>query len=1061
MKKFLLLSFMLMFAFAFSESWAQERTVSGKVTSVEDGTSLPGVNVVLKGTTTGTVTDIDGNYKLTVPSDGGTLVFSFVGLATEEVEIGSRSVIDLQMTSDVQQLSEVVVTAIGIESNKRALGYSVQNVDGEELENTQETNLVNALNGKAAGVTVVSSAGSPGASANIRIRGNTSITGNNQPLFVVDGVPIDNNEFGNGVGGVDQSNRAIDINPSDIESLTVLKGPSATALYGIRAANGAIVITTKKGKRNSKAVVTFSSSVEFSEVNKTLDLQQQYAQGEDGQYLGPETFSGFSWGPRIADLEFDGNADYPWDSRGAVVPAGTGSGVPAESYDSYDFFTTGVTYDNNISVRGGTEGTSYYASVGYLDQSGIVPNSEFQRASFKSTISTDITDKLTATISGTYINSGGIRMQRGSNLSGVMLGMVRNTPTFDMGAGRDGQDAADYRPAYQFENGGQRSYRDGIYDNPYWVVNKNFTEDEVNRIIGYLALDYELAQGLNVKYKLGVDNYIDSRVAAIEKVDNHDLTINWRPGEIQNREINSTNLNSDFIVTYDKTFSGGDITLNALAGHNYFESSFTDNIVTGATIGSLDFYNIANTSSVIAEYNPVRRKVHGAYADLKLGYREMLFLNLTGRNDWSSTLPSDDNSFFYPSAALGFVLTEALGITDTYVKLRASWGQVGNDAPVYATQSYFAQAEATGDGFIDGIAFPFQGVNAFEQDGTLGNNTLVAELTTTTELGADIRFFNDRLGFDLTYYDSETQDQIIPVTVSAASGFLSTVRNAGVISNEGFEAVVTGTPVQTGDFRWDATLNFTTYETTVEELAPGIDNILLAGFTSVSSRAIAGEPFGALYGGRFQRTDAGELIIGSDGFPLQNANAGLIGDPNPDYVIGFRNTFSYKGFTLSALLDIRQGGDVWNGTSGIANYFGTSAKSGDTRDLTGVVFDGVDQDGNPNNIQVDFANPEQGIGAYRYVRYGFGGLGEANIEDGSWVRLREVSLSYGLPKSLIDKTPFQSASLTLIGRNLWLDTPYSGIDPETNLTGASNGFGLDYFNNPNTRGYSIKLKVSL
>ncbi|MEM9299523.1 MAG: SusC/RagA family TonB-linked outer membrane protein [Bacteroidota bacterium] len=1058
MKKFLL-SFVA-FVFAFTQVWAQERTVSGVVTSIEDGSALPGVNVIVKGTTNGSVTDIDGNYRISVPSEGGILVFSFIGLATEEVEIGARSVVDLQMSPDVKQLSEVVVTAIGIEADKRALGYSVQNVKGEELANAQETNLVNALNAKAAGVSVVSSSGTPGASANIRIRGNTSITGSNQPLFVVDGVPIDNNEFGNGVGGVDQSNRAIDLNPADIEGLTILKGPSATALYGIRAANGAVVITTKKGSKNTAPTVTFSSSTEFSRVNNLIDLQQTYAQGTNGNYLDPSSFSGFSWGPAISTLEFDGDENYPWDSRGSLVPVGTGNGIPAESYDNYDFFVTGITYDNNISVRGGTGGTSYYMSAGYLNQSGVIPNSEFERASFRATVSTDVTDKLTASISANYVNSGGIRMQRGSNLSGVMLGLVRNTPSFDIGLGKTGQDAADFRDAYQFPNGGQRSYRDGIYDNPYWVVNKNFTEDDVNRIIGYVSLDYEILPGLAAKYKLGIDNYIDSRVSAIEKVDNHDLSINWRPGEIQNREINSTDLNSDFVLTYNKNINE-DLTITALAGHNYFESSSTDNITTGATIGALDFYNIANTSSVLSSYNPVERKVHGVYGDVKLGYKDIVFLNLTGRNDWSSTLPDDDNSFFYPSVALGFVATEALGITDNYVKIRASWGQVGNDAPVYSTLSYFAQASATGDGFIDGVSFPFQGINAFEQDGTLGNNELVAELTTTYEVGADIRLFNNRVGLDLTYYNSETEDQIIPVTVSAASGFLTTVRNAGLISNEGFEAVITGTPVKTSNFTWDALINFTTYETTVEELAPGIENIFLAGFTSVSSRAIAGEAYGALYGDRYQRNEAGQIIVGSDGWPLQDPNAGIIGDPNPDFLIGFRNTFSYKGLSLSALLDIREGGDVWNGTQGIANYFGTSQKSADDREATGVVFAGVDQDGNPNNIQVDIANPAQGIGTYRDVRYGFGGLGEGNIQDGSWIRLRELSLSYSLPNSVLSSTPFKSASLSLIGRNLWLETSYEGIDPETNLTGASNGFGLDYFNNPNTRGYAVKLRVTL
>ncbi|MEO1256244.1 MAG: SusC/RagA family TonB-linked outer membrane protein, partial [Bacteroidota bacterium] len=348
------------------------------------------------------------------------------------------------------------------------------------------------------------------------------------------------------------------------------------------------------------------------------------------------------------------------------------------------------------------------------------------------------------------------------------------------------------------------------------------------------------------------------------------------------------------------------------------------------------------------------------------------------------------------------------------------------------------------------------------------------ELTTTYEFGLDLQFLGGRLGLDLTYYNSETEDQILPVTVSAASGFLETVTNAGLVSNEGIEAVLSGTPYRSGDFSWDATVNFTHYESIVEELAPGIDNIFLAGFTSTSSRAIAGEPFGAIFGSRFQRNDQGQILIDpATGYPLQDANAGVVGDPNPDFVMGIRNTFSYKNFTVSALLDIRQGGDVWNGTAGIANYFGTSKKSADTRELTGVIFDGVLRDssldnedgvqvgGTPNNVQTDFANEAQGIGAYRYVRYGFGGLSESNIQDASWVRLREVSLTYNLPSSVLSKTPFKSASISAVGRNLWLETAYEGIDPETNLTGASNGFGLDYFNNPNTRGYTFKLRLGL
>ena len=425
--------------------YAQDRTVSGKITSAEDGSALPGVTVVVKGTTTGTITDTDGNYRLNVPQDGGVLVFSFIGFGTYETEIGSRSDISVSMTPETTQLSEVVVTAVGIETNKAQLGYSIENVNSDDIIAAKEPNMVTALAGKVAGVQVISSAGSPGASANIRIRGSTSIGRSNSPLFVVDGVPIDNTESGNGVAGVDQSNRAIDINPNDIQDLTVLKGPAATALYGIRAANGAIIITTKKGQEG-KAVVNFSSSYSAERINKFNELQSTYAQGRPSGgvpiWRGPATAEGFSWGPRISDLEFDGS-DYPYDVNGQLVPTGTGNGVPAKAYDAYEtFFVTGQTWDNNISVSGGTAGTKYFMSAGALNQKGVVPKATFNRYTFRANIEQQLSDRINVGISGGYTNSGGFRIQRGSNLQGVMLGLIRNTPTFDVGNTKSGFDAA-------------------------------------------------------------------------------------------------------------------------------------------------------------------------------------------------------------------------------------------------------------------------------------------------------------------------------------------------------------------------------------------------------------------------------------------------------------------------------------------------------------------------------------------------------------------------------------------------------------------------------------------
>lgn len=1069
----------LLFVVGFAFAAQAQRTVSGTVTSDESNEGLPGVNVVVKGTTVGTVTDIEGNYRLQVPETTESLSFSFIGFADQVVALDNRSTVDVVMGADVEQLSEVVVTAIGIEQSKRQLGYAVQEVDGEAIAKANETNLVNALNGKVAGVNVYGSSGAPGASANIRIRGNTSITGNNSPLFVVDGIPINNDTYSSSaVGGVDQSNRAIDINPADIKSLTVLKGAAATVLYGIRAANGAVIITTKKGTLNTKPEVTFSTSWEVNEINKTMDLQSQYSQGRNGAYRGPLTRDLWSWGAPISELEFDGATDYPYDRNGNLVPQGEGNGMPAQAYDPYDFFVRGLVTDNNVSVRGGTAATTYYLSAGYLSNRGIVPNSEFDRISLKTTLSTKITEKLTAGVSATYVNSGGVRQERGSNLRGIMLGLIRNAPTFDLGNGQSGQAAADDPSTYLLPDGTQRSYRQGIYDNPYWVVNKNFSTDEVNRVFGFANLQYEILPSLNVSYKLGLDQFSDNRKARIGIVPAPGGGA-YNPGEVDYDDVFQRDLNSDLILTFNKEINSN-VYVDAIVGHNFFWQYYRRFGLDGNSLSVPDFFHISNATPANAEEVISEKKVSGLYGQVNVGLYDFLFVNLSARNDWSSTLPEGSNSFFYPAVSVGFEFTEALGISDNnilpYGKIRGSYGQVGNDAPVYATASYYERTAVTGDGFTDGLNFPLLGVNAFEQDGDLGNTNLKPETTTTWEIGTELRFLRNRLGIDFTYYNSKTTDQIIPVDISASSGFLRRIQNAGLVTNTGIEVVLTGSPVRTNAFQWDIIANFTKYENIVERISPDLDNILLSGFTSTSSRAIEGEPFGVLFGDRLQRVEDatspynGQLIVGPEGFPLPAVESGIIGDPNPDWIMGITNTFTYKGLALSALIDIRQGGDIWNGSYGIAQYFGRTQNSADLRGEAGegVIIGGVVADGDggyaPNTQQVDLNNDAIGSDANRWTRYGFGTLGEENVEDASWVRLRQVRLTYSLPQSLMDNVRgISGVDVALTGRNLLLFTGYKGIDPETNLVGTTqgeNGFGLEYFNNPGILGYGFNLTVT-
>ena len=1066
MKKFSLMLTLVLFSIG---TMLAQRTVTGTI-SDDTGEPLIGATVIVVGTSSGTVTDIDGTYSVKVPEGATALKYTYTGYSDQTVELGASNVMDITMTEGVA-LDEVVVTAIGLEANRRQLGYAVQNVDAEEVLASKETNLVNALNGKVAGVNIVSSSGSPGASANIRIRGAVSINGSNSPLFVIDGVPISNDEAGNDVDGVDQSNRAIDINPNDVESISVLKGAAATALYGIRAANGAIIITTKKGVAGQPKL-TYSVSYSFDEVNKLPGRQSSFAQGRPADtddddvpdtriYRGPGTAEGFSWGPAISELEYDANTPNVYDNNGAIVARGSGTGQAVNAYDPYDFFQIGNTVDANLGLQGGSENVTYYFSGGYLNSTGIVPNADFQRLTFKATTEAQLGDKWSAGLSANYINSGGMRIQRGSNLNGVMLGLLRTTPTFDNSNGL-GEDAVDDESAYVAPDGSQRSYRAGVYDNPYWTVNKNPFEDNVNRIIGYATVGYEINDWLSLKYKYGVDRYTDARNSAFD-INPSPFGFNWNDGSVRARTIENTNLNSDLFLSFNKTISE-DFSFSGIVGHNYYSLYEQDNIVDGNQLSITNFYHVSNAANLTTAQFIDRKEVNGVLGTVDLNFKDFLFINLNGRNDWSSTLPNDNNSFGSYGASVGFAFTDAFNMQNNpilpYGKLRLSYGKVGNDASTFRTATYFNPAQAGGDGFITTIEFPAFGVNAFERSGLLGNSMLVPESTRTFEAGIELQFFKGRLGLDATYYNSTSDDLIIDVQVSAASGFQQFTKNAAKIENKGFEIVANATPVRTAKFVWDINANFTTYENNVLELDEGIEEIGLAGFVSTSSRAVVGEPYGAIFGNGFQRNDDGRMIIGEDGWPLQDPEQNVYGDPNPDFTLGVRNSFTlFNSLRASALIDIRQGGDMWCGTCGVMDYFGTSEISGDLRGES-IVWDGVKADGSENTTSVAYADVAAGVGGSYWTRYGFGGITEMNIFDTSWVRLREVTLSYSLTAGLAQKIGMSDATISVAGRNLWLNTDYPGIDPETNLTGASNGFGLDYFNMPNTKSVSVTLRGS-
>jgi TonB-linked SusC/RagA family outer membrane protein len=1082
MKRFM--SILVCFMFIGLSVIAQDIQITGTITNAEDGNALPGVSVGVKGTTNGTATDVNGKYTIKAPTNG-VLIFSFVGMQSQEVEIGGKTVIDLALETEALAVGEVVVTALGISKEKKALGYSVQDVKSEEINRTMNTNLVNSISGKVAGVQVTSSAGVAGGSSFITIRGRNSITGDNQPLFVVDGVPIDNsmNYSGNPddgtnnlTNGVAYSNRAIDLNPDDVESVSVLKGGAASALYGLRAANGAIIITTKKGKNTGglrNSVVNFNSSVSFDEVNKLPGLQTSYTQGEGGQWIGADDvnpYKMFSWGARIDTMRFDGS-NYKYDANGKLVGMSdpTATSNHAVAYDNPgNFFRTGVTYNNNISVSGGNDVGTLYVSYANTKSTGVVPNNDFTKNNFKISGEAKASNKLTISGEANYINSGGTRIQQGSNISGVMLGLMRTPPTFDDAAG------------YQFDDGTQRNYRGGGgYDNPYWTVNKNQFKDQVNRLIGNVGFSYKFNSWANLNYKLGTDFYTDDRK---QFFDIHSRA--YPAGQVfQDHQFNR-DLNSDLLLILKHNITN-DLDFNLTLGNNMFQSQYQQLYAQGDQMTIPGFYHISNTSSVLVRESDSKKRTAAFFGDLTLSYKGMLFYNGTYRKEWSTTLPDGKNAFPYWSSSLGFVFTELSGLKDNSIlsfgKLRASYAIVANDAPVFYTATNY-DAGFYNNGYISGISFPFEGTSGFQVGDVLGNSELKPEKLRSAEVGGEFRFLKNRIGIDVAYYNNRNSDLILQVPVSGAAGYIVKNMNAAVMENKGIEMVVNFSSIKTSSFEWETVINFTKNNNKVTDLAPGVANISLGGFTGTDIRAVKGYSYGSIFGSDFIRDSQGRIVIddvptiGADpnpnyGYPVYepSANQVSLGSTLPDWTMGFTNSFRFKGIELSMLIDVKKGGKMWDGTRGVMNYFGTGAETGD-RDKN-YVFDGVlghtngtdpatgdfivVSNGTPNTINV-----KRDENWYTGNGGGFDGPASQYVEDASWVRLKELSLSYALRSKLVDKTKIlKGLSIFVSGRNLWLLTPYKGIDPETNLYGSANTQGLDYFNMPSTKTYTIGLKA--
>ena len=1002
---------------------AQQRTITGTVADIANGEPLIGANVVIKGTTTGTVTDFEGRYSITA-EEGDVLVISYVGYGEQEIAIGNQSVVDITLGAGTL-LDEMVVTALGISREKKAVGYAVQELNGDELVATLEPNITNAMQGKLAGVLINSSSGAPGAGSNILIRGITSLdpSGSNQPLIVVDGIPISNQTIAgdqlpsNGSNAFNSgeqasfTNRLADINSADIASLNVLKGASATALYGLRGANGVIVITTKQGEAG-KPRINLSTSYGISEIAKQPDYQTTYREGRFGRLRfrssgAPLRFQSF--GPKVYE---------------GVTPV----------FDPIDdLFVQGNNADISLNISGGTEAAQYITTIGYTSQEGIVPFSDWDRFSVKLGGQLNASSRLTINGSVTYSNSGGNKPHSGDK--SIFSSLSYHPTTFDI-------------LDYINPDGTQTDYSDGIIDNPRYLAEFSTLTDDVNRFLGNVGFNYMINDWLQADFKLGSDFYNDTR----QRIVPPGLDVSSQTGGfIIEEDVNFNEINTLLFLKAQKNLTP-DLNASFTLGHNASIIT-TDRTNTRGEMFTLpNFYDLSNTSNIFAIKDDSKKRIVGVMGLLNLAYKDYLYLDITGRNDWSSSLPKENRSFFYPSVSASFIPTELTDLGPLeFLKLRASWAQVAKDAPPHLI----------GATYVSASNFPFDGTNGFTQSSVAGDENLKPETTTGIEFGFDARFLQNRVGIDFTYYKQNSKDQIIRVPVSNATGLSRFVTNAGEIENTGIEILLDVTPVETSDFSWNASINFSTNEGEVISIADGIDEIefFRGGFGNIINKLVPGGKVGDLYGFNHLKTDDGQLIIGSNGFPIVNTDSVvLVGNALPDFTAGLTNTFSYKGLGLSFLLEWREGGDVYD--MGLRNSVRNGVMGFTERRYEEVVFKGVVDNGDgtfsPNTQAVEITGESLYRSSTRYNR-----AADVIVEDASWFRIRRVSLFYDFPARLFDNNFIQGAKLTLSGNNLLINTPFRGYDPETNYLGAgSNVYGFTGLQTPGVRTYTATLNLS-
>lgn len=996
------------------------------------GEPVIGANILVKGTNNGVITDMEGRFSLKIPQTNTLLVVSYIGYISQEIQVGDKRSLTIILHPATEDLGEVVVTALGIKRETKALGYSVQEVKGGSLTEARESNVLNSLSGKLAGVQISRSGNGEGGSSRIIIRGNNSIAGNNEPLVVVDGVPVNN--FNSGTSGIDQwggsdgGNGLSDINPDDIESISVLKGAAAAALYGARAGNGVLMITTKKGSKVKGLGITWNSNVMMENPLVKPKMQNLYGQGTNGT--------------------FDANSNYSWGAKmeGQMLKDWTGQERPYSAYDNdiTDFLGTGVTTTNTLEANAVNEKISFRGTLSYQRMDGVIPTNYQDKYMMNLRTTVNLSKKLSLDAKVNYVKQRGWNRPQltGSpeNIMANYLMMPRNVHYSDM-AGGVNEDGVVKRWTTDEAN---------YVLNPYYTTGFNKNNNQRDRFIGFLALQYTPTSWLTIKLRHGEDMYWekgDWRHASGTPYGKYNGKGDYGLNTSDFRERNT-----DALITatkdnwWDFGFSGS----LSVGGNLMFQQNNSYAMSTGL-LAIPDFFAISNGETPTPSHYISKKSVNSLYGFAQLSYKNWIFLDVTARNDWSSTLPYKNRSFFYPSVGLGWVVSDMLRSYEVNVpewlslaKLRASYAEVGNDTDPYRLLTTY------------GIYTVIDDIKGASTASTIPLADLKPELIKSTEAGFDIRFFNNRLGLDLTWYKKNATNQILALPISSTTGKSSRMINAGNIQNTGIEIVLNGTPVRTKDFEWNVSVNYSKNTNKIKELHPDSRRFILASTDFVNIVATEGSTYGDLYGRAYQRDEQGRKIIDENGLPLLESDMNTqIGNYMPKWTGSMINSFTYKNLSFSFMLDMRYGGDIFVNSLARGSQYGTTELSLQGRDewyagTGGIVVDGVTADGKQNTVA---ANPQ----AYwdRVSR-----AGEEFVYDGTNLRLRELTVGYMFPNKILAKTPFTNLKLSFVGRNLWLiKNNIPGYDPESSYS-TGNGQGIEYASLPSMRSFGFNLNVS-